>query len=40
MPADPYGKGWLVKLKADNPAEINALFTADQYQAKVESSDH
>jgi glycine cleavage system H protein len=25
---DPYGKGWLAKIKASNPAEVNALLKA------------
>jgi glycine cleavage system H protein len=29
--SDPYGAGWLVKLKANNPEEISALLDADQY---------
>jgi len=31
---DPYGKGWLVKVKPANPAELDALMSADQYNAK------
>lgn len=29
--ADPYGKGWMVKVELTNVSEIEALLTADQY---------
>ena len=32
---DPYGQGWMVKMTVSNPADINALLTADQYKALV-----
>jgi len=28
---DPYGKGWIVKIKISNPAEINELLTSAKY---------
>jgi len=28
---DPYGKGWIYKLKPSNPAELNALLDAQAY---------
>ncbi|MBI3986274.1 MAG: glycine cleavage system protein GcvH [Lentisphaerae bacterium] len=28
---DPYGKGWLIRIKPDNKADFNALLTADAY---------
>ena len=30
---DPYGKGWMVKIKITNPSEINDLLTAEKYKA-------
>jgi glycine cleavage system H protein len=30
---DPYGKGWMVRVKLDDPAEVEHLLTADQYKA-------
>jgi glycine cleavage system H protein len=30
---DPYGKGWMVKIKITNPSEINDLLTPDKYKA-------
>ena len=31
----PYEAGWLIKVKPDNAAEIDALMTADQYSQHV-----
>lgn len=30
---DPYGKGWMVKIKISNPAEVNDLLSAEKYKA-------
>jgi glycine cleavage system H protein len=30
---DPYGKGWMVKIKITNPSEVNDLLTAENYTA-------
>lgn len=32
---DPYGKGWMIKLKIADPAELNDLLTPDKYSALV-----
>ena len=32
---DPYGKGWMVKMKVDNPADISSLLDAAAYEALV-----
>jgi glycine cleavage system H protein len=32
---DPYGKGWLVKIKMDNVAELDELLSADQYKSLI-----
>jgi len=29
---DPYGAGWLVKVRANNPDELNQLLSAEQYE--------
>ncbi len=29
---DPFGKGWLVKVKPSNPAEIDELLSASEYE--------
>ena len=36
---DPYGAGWLVKIKPNNSEEINDLLTAEQYQNEI-TGDH
>jgi glycine cleavage system H protein len=30
---DPYGKGWMVKIKLLNPADLNALLDVKSYKA-------
>jgi len=30
---DPYGKGWMVKIKLTNQAEVKELLSAEQYKA-------
>lgn len=32
---DPYGKGWLVKLRPKAPFDVQSLLTPDQYRASV-----
>ena len=32
---DPYGKGWLIRIKMSNDAELSDLLSADQYKAMV-----
>ncbi len=32
---DPYGAGWLVKMKLSDPAQAGSLMTAAEYQAYV-----
>ncbi len=34
---DCYGGGWMVKLKVDNPDELQGLLTAEQYAAHIAS---
>ena len=29
---DPYGNGWMIKIKISNPAEVSELFSAEKYQ--------
>ena len=35
---DPYGRGWLLKIKIQNPAELESLMDAAAYQASVGES--
>jgi glycine cleavage system H protein len=30
---DPYGKGWMVKIRIVNPSEVNDLLSPDKYTA-------
>ena len=29
---DPYGKGWMIKIKMNNPADLDGLLSADAYR--------
>ena len=33
---DPYGEGWLVKVKLSDPTEVDALMGSAEYQATLE----
>ncbi|MCO5235709.1 MAG: glycine cleavage system protein GcvH [Chitinophagaceae bacterium] len=33
---DPYGEGWMIKMKVDNKAEVEALMTATAYSDLVQ----
>ncbi len=32
---DPYGDGWIVKVKIDDPSQLNDLMTAEEYQQYI-----
>jgi glycine cleavage system H protein len=32
---DPYGEGWMVKIKVDNPDDVHNLLSAEAYQKLV-----
>jgi len=32
---DPFGKGWIYKMKSSNSAEINVLLTPEAYSAQI-----
>jgi glycine cleavage system H protein len=32
---DPYGEGWMVRLRADDPGELNDLLSADAYKNQI-----
>ena len=38
--ADPYGKGWLIKIKMAPGAAANHLLTAEQYEVQIASQGH
>jgi glycine cleavage system H protein len=29
---DPYGAGWMIRIKLDNPAQVDALLTSIEYE--------
>ena len=33
--SDPYGKGWMIKMTVNNPADVDKLMDAAAYQALV-----
>ncbi|HOZ14088.1 MAG TPA: glycine cleavage system protein GcvH [Tenuifilaceae bacterium] len=32
---DPYGDGWMIKVKISNPAELNELLSPEQYKGTI-----
>ena len=32
---DPFGQGWIYRMKASNPSEIDALLTPESYSAQI-----
>lgn len=32
---DPYGEGWIVKIKISDPSEVDQLLTADAYEKLI-----
>ncbi|MBD1433291.1 glycine cleavage system protein GcvH [Sphingobacterium sp. DN00404] len=32
---DPYGEGWIIRVKLSNPADVDTLLSADGYQAEI-----
>ena len=34
---DPYGDGWLVKLRLSDPAELDQLLSPEEYEAFIEA---
>jgi glycine cleavage system H protein len=34
---DPYGEGWMIKVKMSDPTQYDELLTADQYKELIES---
>ena len=35
--SDPYGDGWIIKIKFSNASELKELLTAEQYKESVEA---
>ncbi len=38
--ADPYGKGWMVKIKVEPGAKLDHLLTLEQYETQIASEEH
>jgi glycine cleavage system H protein len=36
----PFDKGWLIRVKIDNPADLESLLDAEAYEAKVADEAH
>ena len=36
---DPYGQGWIFKMKITNPEQLNELMTAEEYKKFIEEED-
>ena len=34
---DPYGTGWIIKIRVSNPGEFDSLLSVDKYRAKLEA---
>jgi len=32
---DPYGDGWMIKIKLSNPAELNSLLSPEEYKKLI-----
>jgi glycine cleavage system H protein len=37
---DPFGKGWLVKIKVEKGTTLNHLLTLEQYEKQIASEEH
>jgi glycine cleavage system H protein len=37
---DPYGEGWMLRVRLLAPAEINKLMSADEYETFLQTADH
>ncbi|MFZ4862394.1 glycine cleavage system protein GcvH [Sphingobacterium sp. Mn56C] len=33
--ADPYGEGWIIRVKLANPADVDTLLSAEDYKAEI-----
>ncbi len=37
---DPHGEGWLIKVSLNDPAEVEKLLSAEDYQTFISSQQH
>jgi glycine cleavage system H protein len=33
--SDPYGDGWMIKVRMDDPSEVDGLLSAEEYEAFI-----
>ena len=38
--SDPYGKGWIIKIKLADPSQLDALMDQSAYDASVSDGSH
>ncbi len=36
---DPFGEGWMIKLRPSNPADVDKLMDAATYKSKIEAGE-
>jgi len=39
LKADAYGAGWMIKIKANDPSQLDALMTETEYAEFVENEE-
>lgn len=37
---DPYGDGWMLRVRLSAPAELDALMSAEEYETFLQTADH
>ncbi len=37
---DPYGRGWMLRVRLSDPRELDKLLSAQEYEAHLQSSGH
>jgi len=37
---DPYGKGWMIKIKVEPGSNLDELMTLEQYEKQIASEEH
>jgi glycine cleavage system H protein len=37
---DPYGDGWMIRVRMSDPTEVDELMTAEEYEEYIETESH
>lgn len=37
---DPYGEGWMLRVRLSVPAELDSLMSAEEYETFLQTADH